>query len=316
MRPLDALLEVLRSEGTTRLFGNPGTTELPFMAALGAAPDLRYTLGLQEGSVVAMADGYARVTRRPSVVSLHVAAGVANGLIGMLNASRSRTPMVITAGQQDRRHLLDDPMLSGDLVGIAGPLTRMAVEVQHARDLPRIMRDAFAVARRPPTGPVLVSIPMDLLDEEREVVVPDSSPRPMLGMAGSVAAAVELLAGARAPAIVAGDGVGRAAANDQLVRVAEALGALVLHQPMFDGIDFPGSHPLYAGSPPPTTLGIREALDGHDLVLIVGCHAFMAHHYTEGSAILYGPARSSSTTTWPSRAVPSGWRSASWVTST
>jgi thiamine pyrophosphate-dependent acetolactate synthase large subunit-like protein len=121
-------------------------------APLVEAPDLRYVLGLQEGSVVAMADGYARAARRTSMVSLHVAAGVANGLIGMLNALRSRTPMVIVAGQQDRRHLVQDPMLSGDLVGLASAATKHAVEVQHARDLPVVLRRAFALAARPPAG--------------------------------------------------------------------------------------------------------------------------------------------------------------------
>src|SRR6185295_8212343 len=165
MTPIEALLFVLRSEGIDRVFGNPGTTELPFLDAL----DLPYVLGLHEGSVVAMADGYARATRRTAFVSLHVAAGLANGLIGLLNARRSRVPLVVTAGQQDRRHLLADPMLSGDLVGLARAATKSAVEVQHARDLPLLLRRAFAEAVRPPAGPVFLSIPMDLLDEETDV---------------------------------------------------------------------------------------------------------------------------------------------------
>jgi len=121
--PIQALVAVLRSEGVDRVFGNPGTTELPLTDALVDEPDLPYVLGLQEASVVAMADGYARATRRPAFVSPHVAAGLANGLIGLLNARRSRTPLVVTAGQQDRRHLVQDPMLSGDLVGLAIPAT-------------------------------------------------------------------------------------------------------------------------------------------------------------------------------------------------
>src|SRR6266498_1336940 len=146
MRPVDALLEILRSEGVDRVFGNPGTTELPFIDALLDAPDLPYVLGLQEGSVVAMADGYARATGRPAFASLHVAAGVANGLVGMLNASRSRTPMVITAGQQDRR------------------------------DLPVLLRRACALSRQPPAGPVLLSVPMDLLAEDTQVGLLGRSP--------------------------------------------------------------------------------------------------------------------------------------------
>ncbi|TDD79412.1 thiamine pyrophosphate-binding protein [Actinomadura darangshiensis] len=284
MRPIEALLEIARDEGVTRIFGNPGTTELPLMDALAEAPDLRYVLGLQEGSVVAMADGYARASRRTSLVSLHVAAGVANGLIGMLNALRSRTPMVIVAGQQDRRHLLQDPMLSGDLVGLASAATKQAVEVQHAGDLPIVLRRAFALAARPPAGPVLVSVPMDLLEEDTDVAVTDRSPvtGPGAAEAGEAAA---LLARAERPAIIAGDGVGRAGAAGELVAVAERLGAAVYHQPMNDGIDFPTGHPLYAGMLAPHNAVIRETLSGHDAVLIAGCHAFMPHHYTHGPAV-------------------------------
>lgn len=291
MRPIEALLEIARDEGVTRIFGNPGTTELPLMDALAEAPDLRYVLGLQEASVVAMADGYARAARRTSMVSLHVAAGVANGLIGMLNALRSRTPMVVVAGQQDRRHLVQDPMLSGDLVGLASAATKSAVEVQHARDLPVLLRRAFALSARPPAGPVLVSVPMDLLEEDGDVAVPARSPVTGPGPA-DVADAAALLAGAERPVVVAGDGVGRAGAGAvaELVAVAERLGAAVHHQPMNDGVDFPTGHPLYAGMLPPRNAVIREALAAHDAALIAGCHAFTPHHYTPGPAVPEGLA--------------------------
>src|SRR6266540_2750102 len=285
MRPVDALLEILRSEGVDRVFGNPGTTELPFIDALLDAPDLPYVLGLQEGSVVAMADGYARATGRPALVSLHVAAGVANGLIGMLNARRSRTPMVVVAGQQDRRHLVQDPMLSGDLVGIAAPASKSAVEVQHAYDLPVVLRRAFALAGQPPAGPVFVAVPMDLLEEEMSVEVPARSSVAPQGAAGEVDRAVAVLAAAARPAIVAGDGVGRDGAVEPLVAVAERLGATVYHQPMNDGIDFPGNHPLYAGMLLPRNAAIHDALARHDVVFVVGTHAFMAHHYTPGPSV-------------------------------
>jgi benzoylformate decarboxylase len=289
MRPIEALLEIARDEGVTRIFGNPGTTELPLMDALAEAPDLRYVLGLQEASVVAMADGYARASRRTSLVSLHVAAGVANGLIGMLNARRSRTPMVVVAGQQDRRHLRQDPMLSGDLVGLAAAATKQAVEVQHAYDLPIVLRRAFALAARPPAGPVLVSVPTDLLEEDADVAVPARSPVTGPGPA-DVSAAAALLAGAERPVVIAGDGVGRAGAVADLVAVAERLGAAVHHHPMNDGIDFPTGHPLYAGMLPPRNAVIRETLAGHDAALIAGCHAFTPHHYTPGPPVPEGLA--------------------------
>jgi benzoylformate decarboxylase len=285
VNPLDAVLAILRSEGVDRVFGNPGTTELPFLDALVDAADLQYVLGLQEGSVVAMADGYARATGRPSFVNLHVAAGVANGLIGMLNASRSRTPMVIMAGQQDRRHLVQDPMLSGDLVGLAAAGTKSAAEVTHAPDLPVLLRRAFALAVTPPAGPVFLSVPMDVLTEEVDVVVPGRSALAPRAPATGVELAADVLADAASPAIVAGDGVGREGGVAALVDVAERLGADVYHQPMNDGLDYPTDHPLYQGMLPPRNLAIRTALARHDVVLIVGCHAFMPHHYTPGPAI-------------------------------
>jgi benzoylformate decarboxylase len=244
-----------------------------------------YVLAVQELSAVAMADGYARMTGRPSFVSLHVAAGVANGLIGMLNARRSRTPIVITAGQQDRRHLVQDPMLSGDLVGLASAATKHAVEVQHARDLPVLLRRAFATAARAPAGPVLLSIPMDLLAEDVDVPVPARSAAMPPGPATGIDEAAAILVGARSPAVVAGDGVGRDHAVPELVRLAEAIGAEVFHQPMNDGVDFPANHPLYREMLRPTNAAVRAALTGHDVVFVVGTHAFTPHHYTEGSAI-------------------------------
>lgn len=308
MKPVDAMLEILRDEGVDRVFGNPGTSELPFTDALADAPDIEYVLGVHEGSVVAMADGYARATGRPAFASLHIAAGLANGLVGLLNASRSRTPLVVTAGQQDRRHLATDPMLSGDLVGLAKAAVKHTFDVQHAHDLPVMLRRAFALAQQPPAGPVFLSLPMDLLQETGPVEVPGRSVRAPLGAATRLQRAADLLAAADNPAIVAGDGIGREGAVPQLVAVAEALGAVVYHQPMHDGVDFPGSHPLHAGMLPATHAGIREQLTGHDVVFVIGTHAFMAHHYTPGSPSRTAPASSSWTPTRPSWAATSRWR--------
>ncbi|MFE5857209.1 thiamine pyrophosphate-binding protein [Streptomyces sp. NPDC056500] len=288
MRPVEALLTVLRQEGVDRVFGNPGTTELPFLDALVDANDIEYVLGVHEGSVVAMADGYARATGRTAFVSLHVAAGLANGLVGLLNASRSRTPMVVTAGQQDRRHLVQDPMLSGDLVGLADAAVKAAFDVQHAHDLPVLLRRAFRLAQQPPAGPVFLSLPMDLLAEDTDVDLPARVILPEAGAATGIDAAAELLANASRPAIVAGDGVGRDGAVGSLVAVAEALGATTYHQPMSDGLDFPTAHSLHVGVLPPVNAEIRSLLAPHDVVFIAGCHAFMPHHYSPGPAVPRG----------------------------
>jgi benzoylformate decarboxylase len=247
-----------------------------------------YLLAAHELAAVAIADGYARMTRRPSFVNLHVAAGTANGAIGMLNASRSRTPMVLLAGQQDRRHLIQDPMLSGDLVGIASAVAKQVFDVQHAADLPVALRRAFALATTPPEGPVFLSVPMDLLAEDTDVPVPGRSTIARPGPASGIAEAARLLAAARNPAIVAGDGVGRDDAVRELTELAEALGATVYPQPMHDCVNFPGTHHLLAPMPAPRNAAIRAALAPHDIVFVVGTHAFMPHHYTPGPAIPEG----------------------------
>lgn len=284
MQAVDGLLEVLRTEGIDRVFGNPGTTELPFVDALDTA-GVPYVLAPHEGAVVAMADGFARATRRTSFVSLHIAAGVANGLIGLLNASRSRTPMVITAGQQDRRHLIQEPMLSGDVVGLAAAATKQALEVHRADDLAVVMRRAFRLAAAPPAGPVLVSIPMDLLEDELDSPVPRRTAVDRRHVAAGVDDAVAVLRSARGLAVVAGDGVGRAGAVDELVRVCDALGATVYHQPMYDQLDFPLDHERYAGMLAPDNAAIRATLDAHDAVLFVGVRAFAPHHYSPIAAM-------------------------------
>jgi benzoylformate decarboxylase len=285
MKAADSLVELLRSEGVEYVFGNPGTTELSFMDALARASDMRYVLGLHEGAAVAMADGYARASRRPSFVSLHIASGLANGLSQVLNARRARTPMVVTSGQQDRRHLIEDPMLGGDLLAIAQGAFKDAVEVTRVEDMPVLMRRAFMRAQAPPSGPVFVSIPVDVLEEELPGVLPARSDVRPLGVAEGVEAVADALLAARAPAIVAGDGVGRDGAIEELVRVAEALGATVFHEPMYDAVDFPATHDLSAGMLPPVNAEIRRRLGEHDVIFLVGSHAFSAHYYTPARAI-------------------------------
>ena len=285
MKAARRLIELAQSEGVDRVFGNPGTTELPFMDELARVPEFPYFLGLHEGTAVSMADGYARATGRPSFVNLHIAAGLAHGLANMLNARRARTPMVVTVGQQDRRHLIHDPMLGGNLLALAQGAFKDAVEVNQVADLPTLMRRAFLLAQTPPTGPVMVSIPVDVLEEEWDDPLPARTEVRELGVAEGVEELAEALLAAGAPAIVAGDGVGRAGAVEDLVALAESLGATVFHEPMYDCVDFPATHPLSAGMLPPVDQLIREKLAEHDVAFLIGSHAFSAHYYTEATPI-------------------------------
>ena len=180
-RARDILLDILRDEGVTHVFGNPGSTEMPLMDALVDAPDIRYVLGLQEATAVGMADGWALASGRAAFVNLHAMGGLGNAM-GVLVASKaSETPLVVTAGQQDTRHLMTEPWLSGDLVALAEPVTKWAKELRRGEDVGQALRRAFAIARTPPAGPVFLSLPMDILDQEVSGPTPPASSPPRLG---------------------------------------------------------------------------------------------------------------------------------------
>src|ERR1051325_7655971 len=159
-----AFIELLKREGVTHMFGNPGTTELPIMHALTDHPDMRYIVGLQEAIVVAMADGYARASGQLVACNVHVAPGLGNAMGSLFTAFNSGTPMILTAGQQEQGHGLTEPLLYAPLVPIAAPVVKWATEVTRLDDLPRIVHRAAEIATTPPTGPVFIPLPGDILN--------------------------------------------------------------------------------------------------------------------------------------------------------
>ena len=161
-----AFLALLKDEGITHLFGNPGTTELPIMAALSEHPDLNYLMSMQESLVVYMAEGYSRASGKLSACNVHVAPGLGNAMGAIYAAKFANTPIIITAGQQELGHGLTEQLLYDPLVPIAEPLVKWAVEVSRLQDLPRIVRRAAKIAMTPPMGPVFISLPGDILNEE------------------------------------------------------------------------------------------------------------------------------------------------------
>jgi benzoylformate decarboxylase len=283
----EALLEVLRTEGVRHVFGNPGTTELPLVDALAAVDDIHYVLSLQEATAVGMADGYAQATGRPAFLNLHTSAGLGNAIGNLTNAQANGTPLVVTAGQQDRRHRHHDPLLAGDLVGLARPVSKWAHEVNTLDEIGVIMRRAFHDATTAPSGPVFVSVPMDLLEEEGDTPVPPPS-----RVERAAAPAAELLdelaalltAGERV-AIVAGDEVAASGAVPELVAVAEALGCPVHGSPLHSNVVFPTTHPLWRNALPPSAGAIAGALQAYDTVLLVGGRAFMVYPFAPGPAV-------------------------------
>ncbi|HLY83827.1 MAG TPA: thiamine pyrophosphate-binding protein, partial [Acidimicrobiales bacterium] len=219
----DALFDVLASEGVSHVFGNPGTTELPLMDALVDHDEFHYVLGLQEAVVVGMADGYAQASGRPAFLNVHTMAGLGNAIGNLTNARANRTPLVVTAGNADRRHLVADPLLSGDLVGLARGTVKWGHELRHPGEIGTVLRRAFNDAASPPRGPVFVAIPQDLLDQADDTVVPPKSTIERRPVAGGLDLLARLLDEPKPGrlAIVAGEEVGSSDAMEALARVAE-----------------------------------------------------------------------------------------------
>src|SRR5688572_24855370 len=277
----DVLLEVLRTEGVRHVFGNPGSTELPLIDALAEAEDVRYVLALQEATVVGMADGYAQATGRPAFLNLHTSAGLGNAIGNLTNARSNRTPLVVTAGQQDYRHIVMDPLLSGPLVELAGGTVKWGHEVRTAGELGTVLRRAFHDADHPPAGPVFVSLPMDQLDQEA-----GATPAPSTVRHDSVAGGLEELADLLTSvpvgevAIVVGDSVSAAGAVASVVALAEVLGAPVHGAPLHGRGVFPPAHPLWKGMLAPAATALAAALGAYQRVLLIGEAAFTVYPYT------------------------------------
>ena len=288
----DVLLDVLRSEGVRHIFGNPGSTELPLIDALAGANDLDYVLALQEASAVAMADGYAQITGRPAFLNLHTSAGLGNAIGNLTNAGVVGTPLVVTAGQQDERHIAADPMLSGDLVGLARPVSKWAHELRTADELAVYVRRAFHDAASPPAGPVFLALPMNLLEEEFRGPLPSRTSIER----GIVPAALPELAHllAEVPvgelAIVVGDEVSAAGGGgvEDVVTLADALGAPVFGSPLHSTGLFVGRHPLWAGQLPLSAAQVNSTLQPFRRVLLLGGQPFMAYPYTPAEALPAG----------------------------
>jgi len=267
-----AFLQLLVDEGVSHLFGNPGTTELPIMEVVPQFPQLKFVLGLQEAVVVGMADGYARASNRLAAANVHVAPGLGNAMGALYNAKFSGSPIILTAGQQEQGHGLREPLLYAPLVPVAQPFVKWAVEVTRVEDLPLILRRAAKLALTPPTGPVFISLPGDVLEQQAELEMGrrtrvDARMRPS-------DAALERLAGAllaaRNPVIVAGQELATHGAFAEAAELAELLGAAVYQQSVPYAAQFPTAHPAYLGALTRNQKQVRATLEPHDLLLCLG----------------------------------------------
>src|SRR5438067_8852044 len=269
-------MEQLIADGVRHIFGNPGTTEQGFMDILQDYPQVEFMLALHEGVAVSMADAYARLTRRPAFVEVHIAPGLGNALGMLHNARIGKTPLVVYAGQSPTNVLLQEPHLSGPLVDMARPIAKWSAQVEHAHDVPRALRRAFKIAAEPPQGPVFLALPMDVLDAAAEVDIAPTTytnwqTRPN---AAALAGLAEVLVKAQRPMLMVGDSVNLAQAQSEVTRVAELLGA-----PIFEcyasEFNVPACHPLYLGSVDfVSPRNIRATLAECDVLFVVGAPVF------------------------------------------
>jgi benzoylformate decarboxylase len=276
-------LSLLKDEGVTHMFGNPGTTELPIMHAMREHQDLTYVLGLQESLVVAMADGFSRASGKLTACNVHVAPGLGNAIGSIYNARFTGTPMIITAGQQEQGHGLTEPLLYDPLVPIAEPVVKWATEITRIDDMPRVIRRAAKIATTPPTGPVFLSLPGDVLNEEAGIDLGASTRvntrvRPADDVLGRLA---DRILAAKNPVIICGDELVKSDALAEAAQFAETLGADVFQQTVPYGAHYLSKHACFMGTLTRDQKNVRDTLTPYDLMVVLGADALRMSVWSE-----------------------------------
>lgn len=282
----DVSYDILRKNGLTTIFGNPGSNELPFLDRM--PEDFRYILGLQEGVVAGMADGYSLVTGEPAFVNLHSAAGTGNAMGAIANAWYSHSPLVISAGQQARPIIGLEAMLSNvDATQLPQPLVKLSLEPSIASDVPRAIAQAIHTATAAPRGPVYVSIPWDDWTEEAGEAGEFLASR-VVTTAGSpsrdqIADITRRIDASANPVLILGADVDAAGAGALAVELAERQRMPVWVAPSASRCPFPTRHPCFRGVLPSSISGLSSQLTGHDLILVIGAPVFRYHQFQPGS---------------------------------
>lgn len=274
MRGRQVFMDSLVAHGVDAIFGNPGTTENPLLDSLADYPQVQYYTALHEGVAVGAAKGYTQACGKVGVVNLHVAPGLGNGIGMIYGALKGSTPMIVTAGQQDTRLRLREPLLSHDLVAMAAPVTKWSAEPRNADEMAATMRRAFRIAVEAPAGPVFIALPVDVMEQETEIgaELPDGLHLHPRAEPSGLEAAVAALLASSSPVLIAGDDVAAAGASGELVALAERLGAPVWHEPLRSQSAIASRHPSNQGRIPFEAATVRKALAGHDLVLLIGAN--------------------------------------------
>ncbi|MCE4061122.1 benzoylformate decarboxylase [Pandoraea sputorum] len=286
----EVVIDLMRRHGMTKVFANPGSTELPLFRDF--PEDLEYVLGLQEAVVVGMADGYAQATGNAAFINLHSAAGVGNAMGNIFTAYKNQTPLIVTAGQQARSILPFDPFLASvRATELPQPYVKFSLEPARAEDVPLALARAYHIAMQEPKGPVFVSIPVDDWDRPAEALPPRQVSTRVQADPVALAQLAAALDACERPAFVVGSSIDRAGAFDAVVALAERHNARVFTAPMCARCAFPEDHRLFAGFLPPMREKIVGLLGGHDLILVIGAPAFTYHvegagpHVPEGASL-------------------------------
>ena len=278
----EATFGLFRDLGLTTVFGNPGSTEETFLKDF--PDDFRFVLALQEASVIAIADGFAQATRAPALVNVHTATGLGNAKGNLMTAFLNKTPLIVTAGQQDRRMLLLEPWLTDVEPEVQPrPWVKWAYQPARAQDVPGAFMRAYATAIQPPAGPVFLSLPLDdwQVPALGPAVVRSASTR-----IGPDPARLRLLAdaiaAAKRPVLIFGAAVARGSGWGQAVALAEKMDAPVWAAPASERAPFPEDHELYQGGLPFAIGPLAKHLDGHDLAVVIGAPVFRYYPYLPG----------------------------------
>ncbi len=270
--------ETLKLWGVQYVFGNTGAYEAGFVDALVDFEDIHYVLGLQEGSVMAMADGYARITGQTSFVNIHSITGTANALGMIVNAWADSSPVVISVGFSERSgENLGVFTETNKLETIPELFTKLSFRSSRVENLGESLRRAFRLASVLPSGPVFLGVPSDvwagqskqtsLIPASRTVstsrIHPDDS---------DVEQAAQWLVDADNPLLIAGAELPRWGGLAELAAISDQLGATVSGDTSSSrsSMGFPSDHPRYLGAmrgPIPTETPF-------DVVLIAGASRF------------------------------------------
>jgi benzoylformate decarboxylase len=279
-----AYLEVAAAHGVEYVFGLPGTSGQEFIGTIAAQEKIRFILALHETCVVSMADGHARVTGRPQLAQVSTLPGSCNAVGALYDAYRDRSPVIVTSTTVDTRIAGRDSHTEGkDLVEMTKQFTKWSAEVHRADRIPEFLNRAFKVAATPPTGPVYLALPSNLLGEpislensvaERSRVIPRIGADPE-----ALKEAAKLLAAAKRPVIVAGSGIAKSGATEELIKFAETVGAPVVMEPRYSFLSFPTDHPQsfqIAERQPSFNLPVWGE---PDLLFAIGCRLIREYRY-------------------------------------